>query len=232
MYGIGVREDRRDERVPRFVICGNLLLLLIEDVRAAFGTEHHFLYRADEVVLRYLRPVLACGENGRLVHQIGEVRAGKSGRALGDDGKLHIGAEGFQTRVYVENILAVFPVGQIDDDATVEASGAQKRRVEHIRPVGRGHDDDLLVGLEAVHLDEYLVERLFALVVAAADARAAHAPDRVYFVHENDGRCGFLRSLKKIAYARVSYADEHLDEFRAGDGEERHARLSRDGACK
>src|SRR3989344_6020322 len=40
----------------------------------------------------------------------------------------------------------------------------------------RRHDDHLFMRLEAVHLDENLVECLLALVVAAADAAAAPAP--------------------------------------------------------
>ena len=45
-----------------------------------------------------------------------------------------------------------------------------------------------LVGLEAVHLAEDLVERLLALVGAAADAGAAHAADGVDLVDEQAGR--------------------------------------------
>ena len=65
---------------------------------------------------------------------------------------------------------------------------AQQRRVEDVRPV-RGRDDDHAgVRVEAVHLDEDLVERLLALVVRAAEARAALAPDRVDLVDEDDAR--------------------------------------------
>ena len=72
------------------------------------------------------------------------------------------------------------------DDLAVEAAGPQQRRIEHVGAVGRGDQDDAFVGLEAVHLDEQLVERLLALVVAAAEAGAAMAADRVDFVDEDD----------------------------------------------
>ena len=52
----------------------------------------------------------------------------------------------------------------------VEATRAQQRRVQNVRPVGRRDDDDASVTLKAVHLRQQLVERLLALVVAAADA--------------------------------------------------------------
>ena len=47
----------------------------------------------------------------------------------------------------------------------------QQRRIENVRAVGRRDDDHAFVALETVHLDEQLVERLLALVVAAAEPR-------------------------------------------------------------
>ena len=53
--------------------------------------------------------------------------------------------------------------------------------------------------VEAVHLGQDLVERLLALVVAAAeaDAAGARAPDRVELVDEDDRRRGSLACLKR-----------------------------------
>ena len=108
--------------------------------------------------------------------------------------------------------------------------GPQQRRVEHVGPVGRGDQDDAFVGLEAVHLDQQLVERLLALVVAAAEAGAAMAADRVDLVDEDDAGRVLLGLLEHVAHAGGADADEHLDEVRAGDGEERHVGLAGDGA--
>ena len=105
-----------------------------------------------------------------------------------------------------------FTSGRSIVDGAVEAARAQERRVEDVGPVGRRHDDDPLVRVEAVHLDEDLVERLLALVVAAAEARAAPAPDRVDLVEEDDARRVLLRLLEEVADARGAHADEHLHE--------------------
>jgi hypothetical protein len=86
------------------------------------------------------------------------------------------------------------------------------------------------LALEAVHLDEQLVERLLALVVAAAHAGAAVAADGVDLVDEDDAGRVLLALLEQVADARRADADEHLDEVRARDREERHARLAGDGA--
>jgi hypothetical protein len=88
--------------------------------------------------------------------------------------------------VDLEDLRAADAVGPVDDDLAVEAARAQQRRVEDVGPVGGGDQDDVVLHLEAVHLDEQLVERLLALVVAAAEAGAAVAADGVDLVHEDD----------------------------------------------
>ncbi len=75
-----------------------------------------------------------------------------------------------------------------------------------------------------------LVQRLLALVVAAAEARAALAADRVDLVDEDDAGSVLLRLLEHVAHARGADADEHLDEVGTGNREERHFRLASDGA--
>ena len=63
--------------------------------------------------------------------------------------------------------------------------------------------------------DEHLVEGLLALVVAAAQSRAALAADRVDLVDEDDRR-GCLRAcLEKVPHTAGTDADEHLHEIRA-----------------
>ena len=62
-------------------------------------------------------------------------------------------------RPMVEDPTPAAHVGQRHDDVGVEAAGARERAVERLGEVGGGEDDDALVLLEAVHLDEQLVER-------------------------------------------------------------------------
>src|SRR5215210_86958 len=44
------------------------------------------------------------------------------------------------------------PVGPVDDDLAVEATGAQQCRIEDVGPVRGGDEDDVVFHLEAVHL--------------------------------------------------------------------------------
>src|SRR6266566_5256598 len=86
-------------------------------------------------------------------------------------------------------------------------------RMEVIGAVGRGDDDDVGVGIEAVHLDEDLVQRLLALVVRTTQARAALPTNGVDLVDENDAGAVALGLVEQVAYAAGAYADEHFHKF-------------------
>ena len=120
----------------------------------------------------------------------------------------------------LEDFFAATDVGTIDDDAAIEAAGAEEGGIENVGAVGRGDEDDTVVGLEAVHLDEELVEGLLALVVSAAEACATVTADCVDLVDEDDAGGVLLALLEEVADAGCADAYEHLDEVRAGDGEE------------
>ncbi len=62
--------------------------------------------------------------------------------------------------------------------------------------------------------------------MGSTQAGAALASDRIDLVHEdNAGRMPF-GLVEQVTDAAGSDANEHLDELRAGDGEERHACLA------
>ena len=146
--------------------------------------------------------------------------------------RIHVRRQRHLAHVNFQDLFAADHVRIRHHDLTVEAARPQQCRVEHVRPVGGGDQDDAFIGFKAVHLDEQLVERLLALVVAAAEAGAAMTADCVDFVDEDDAGRILLRLLEHVAYAAGADADEHLDEVRAGDGEERHIGLAGDGAGK
>src|SRR5699024_4488566 len=79
---------------------------------------------------------------------------------------------------------------------------------------------------EAVHFNEQLVERLFALVVAATDSLAAALADRVDLVDEDDRGRVSLRLFEEVAHPARSDTDKHFDKVGAGDGVEGHAGLA------
>ena len=187
--------------VTGLVIGGQLLFFFGHDHRAAFGAHHHLvpgrleLGHADDAL-----PTRAASNAASLTRlarsapeKPGVPRAMISGRRRAPAAPCAYG---------LEDLLAAEDVGIGHHDLAVEAAGAQQRRIEHVGPVGRGDQDDALIGLEPVHLDQQLVQRLLALIVAAAEAGAAMAADSVDFVDEDDAGRVLLALLEHVAHAR------------------------------
>ena len=137
--------------------------------------------------------------------EVREVGAREAGRASRDDVEVDAGREGLAARVHREDRLAPFEVGAVDDDLAVEAARPQQRGVEDVGAVRRREQDHALLLVEAVHLDEQLVQRLLALVVTAAEPGAALTADGVDLVDEHDRgrrRLGLLRTGRAPATRR------------------------------
>ena len=154
----------------------------------------------------------------------------KPGVRRASTSRSHVGSSGLPLACTSRIALRPSRSGAVDDDLAVEAARAAAGPGRgcragwwpaiRITPCRR---------VEAVHLDEQLVERLLPLVVAAAEAGAAVAADGVDLVDEDDGRRLRLGLLEQVADAAGADADEHLDEVGARDREERHAGLAGHG---
>ena len=129
--------------------------------------------------------------------------------------------------MHFEYLLPAAHVGEVYIYLPVEPAGTHQRGIEYVRTVCRRHYYYALVRLKAVHLDKYLVERLFALVVAAAKACTALPAHSIDLVHENYTGLVLLCHIEQVAHPRRAYADIHFNEVRTGYGEERYARLAR-----
>ncbi len=172
---------------------------------------------------------MAHRDERRFVGQVLQVRTAHAGSPAGDGVEVQVGPDPLVPEVHLEDGLPLLLGGQRHDDLAVEAAGPQQRRVEDVRAVGGRQDDDALVGLEAVHLGQELVQRLFALVVTTPQAGAPLTADGVDLVHEDDGGLVLSSRGEQVAHPGRADADEHLHELRSGDRDERHARLARDG---
>ncbi len=153
----------------------------------------------------------------------------KPGVRLATDAQVDVGGDRLVGAVDAEDLQPALHVGRLDGDLAVEAARTQQGGVEHVGAVGRGDQHHAAVHVEAVHLDQQLVQGLLALVVAAAHAGAAVASDGVDLVDEDDGRRGFLGLLEQVADAGGANTDEHLDEVGTRDREERDAGLAGHG---
>ncbi|CAM3908256.1 hypothetical protein STAL104432_30540 [Streptomyces albus] len=230
MDGVGVGRGRRDQGVSALVVRGDLLLLVAHDPGPLLRAGHDAVDRlVQELVVDQLL-VTAGGEQGGLVEDVAQVGAGETGGTAGDRAQVHVGRHGLALLVDLEDLQPALHVGAVDGDLPVEAAGTQQGGVQDVGPVGGGDQDDAALDVEAVHLDQQLVERLLALVVTAAHAGAAVTADGVDLVDEDDGRRVGLGLLEQVADAGGAHTDEHLDEVGAGDRVERHPGLAGDRA--
>src|SRR6201999_1768525 len=106
------------------------------------------------------------GLDRRLVADVRKLRAREAG-GLPRDGRETdvVDVEWLPARVDAKDGLATGKVGRGHEKLSVEPAPAAQRRIEVLDPVGGAHHDDLLGTLEAVELDEQLVERLVLLAV-------------------------------------------------------------------
>jgi hypothetical protein len=176
--------------------------------------------------LRFCRAAFSAASFTRLARSA----PANPGCAARQHGKIDVVAQRNLLGVHAQDRFAALDVGTAHHHAAIETAGPQQRRIQHVGTVGGGHQDHAFVRFEAVHLHQQLVEGLLALVVSAAQARAAMASDGVDFIDEDDAGRVLLALLEQIAHAAGAHAHEHLHEVRTGDGEERHVGFARDGA--
>jgi len=227
---VGVLAEGRHHRVPALVDRHAPLVLFGEAAAAALGARHHALHGLLQVARLHPGVALARRQQGRLVHHVGQVRAGHAGGGAGHPLEVRIRRQRLAPGVDAQDGQAAVEVGRVEQHLAVEAPGAQQRSVQDLRPVGGREHDHAGVGLEAVHLHEELVQRLLALLVHLAHGDAAGATDGVELVDEDDAGRLLLGLLEEVAHARGSHAHEHLHELAAGELEEGHARLAGHGA--
>ncbi len=126
----------------------------------------------------------------------------------------------------LEHFLPLRHIRNAHRHLPVETAGPQQSRVQNVRTVGGGDDDDAFVLTEAVHFDQQLVQGLLPLVMAAAEACAPSSAHGVDLVDEDDAGGLLLRHVEGVPHPGRTDADEHLNEVRAADAEERYLRLA------
>src|SRR3972149_3209478 len=191
VYWVHVRQAQRHEGVSRFVVGGYAFFLL------AYGLlprgAHEDLV-AGLLEVRHLNELFIHprGCESGLVRYVLEVGPRHPRGPAGDPVEVHIRGELLSLHVNIEYAPALLQTRPVYYYVSGEPPGPQERRVEDVGPVGGGHDDHLLVGLQTVHLAQELVQRLLPLVVAASEPGAAGPAHGVRLGYEYYARLGLL----------------------------------------
>ena len=160
-------EVSRDS-VTGFVISGQALLLGSYDLGLLLGTCNDLDGSFLDVLLCDCLAVRPGSEQGSLVHEVLQVRAGESCGGRRNGLEIHVGTDVLVSGVYLEYLLTALDVGVVHNDLSVETSRTEQCRIKDITAVGRRHYDDGIILGKAVHLDKQLVQSLLTLIVTAA----------------------------------------------------------------
>ena len=152
------------------LVPGDDLLLVVGDDLPRLEPRDNALERVVEVRLHDELALSAAREDRGLVREVCEVGAGEARAVAGHPFQVHVLAQRLGGGVHLEDLDASLPVGRRHEDLAVEAAGTKERLVELLQEVRGGHHDDVVLRVEAVHLDQQLIQGLVAL---AGDVRAA-----------------------------------------------------------
>ena len=139
------------------MIGGQLLFLFVHCHRLALVAHQHFIFGIVKVLGSNFALVAACSQKRRLVYQVGQVGAGKTGRSAGHHGQIDVFGKRHFAHMHLQNFLAAFHVGIGHHHLPVKTSRPQKRRIQNVRPVGRGDQNNVFVLVKTVHFHQQLV---------------------------------------------------------------------------
>ena len=223
---IGVLQDVAHQGVAALVVGNRGALGLGHHAALALRSGNHALHRFLDLVHRDHGTMTAGSQQCGFVEQVCQIGAGKANGHLGELLKLNVLVHRLVLGMHAQNLLATLHVRTVDRHLAVKTAGTQQRRIQNVRTVGGGDQDDRLALLKTVHLDQQLVERLLALVVAAAQAGSALTSHSIDLIDKDDRRGLGLGLLKEVAHAAGTDAHEHLDEVGTRNAKERYARFA------
>src|SRR5579884_1802516 len=214
-HRVGAGHGTHDDGMADLVVGDDGFFGLVNHAALALRAGHDTQDGLFKVVVLDDRFATPGGEQRALVEHVGEVGAGETGGLARQIVQGDIFGQRLALRVDFQDGETPANIGLVQHDLAVEATGAQQSGVEDIWPVGGGDDDNVGILLEAIHLDEQLIERLLALIVAAQAGIIALAANGIDFVDEDDAGRVVFGLFEEVAHARCANADEHLDKFRA-----------------
>jgi hypothetical protein len=174
-HRVGALGEHADHRVTGLVVGGAAAVCLAHH-DLPLGAEHDPLERIGEVGFLDLLVLSASRQQRGLVDQVGEVGAHHPWRRGRDPAQIDARGNRHPARMHLEDLATPVAVGWLHRHPAVEPARPQQCRIEHLGTVGGRDHDHARRRVEPVHLGQDLVQRLLALVVAAAvagDARGA-----------------------------------------------------------
>ena len=229
VHRIALRHQTSNQSVAGFVISRVAFFVFGHDHGLAFGTHHDLVFSAFEVFHSNYTAIAAGSKQSSFVDEVRQIGTGEARGTASEDRFIHVGADRNLAHMNFQNLLTAADIGQRNHDLTVKAARTQQCGVENVGAIRGSDHDDAAVGVETVHLDEHLVQSLFAFVIASAETGAALTADRINFVDEDDAGRILLSVLEHVANTSGTDTDEHFNEVGTGNRKEGNLGFAGDG---
>ena len=149
---VGHRPGR--QRVPTFVVGGDLLFVLADDATLTAWPAYNPVDSLFQGGPGDDGAVLTGGQKCGLVDHVGQVGAGHADGSFGQPVQVGVGGDRLALRVHLQHGSSAGQIGAGNRNLAVEAARPQQRRVQDVGPVGGGDQNDPLTLAEAVHLHQ------------------------------------------------------------------------------
>ena len=207
-----LRNAHADDRMAGFMIRSQPPLVLRHDQRSTLRPENNLVLGLLEILHHHMLAPCASGPQRSFVDKVRQIRSREPRRSPRQRPKIDIIAKPNLAPVHDKDGFPALEIRQRNIHAPVESPWAHQCRIQNVRPVGCGDDHHAIVAFESVHFDEQLVQGLLSFIVAAADADASRAANRINLVYEHDARRALLRLFEHVAHAGCAHANEHFNE--------------------
>ena len=197
------------------LVVGGSNALLLFNLPALLGaTPAHLVAGLFEV--HHLNDIFVChgGNDGCFVDQCRQICAAEAWCGACNLVQVDIWSKLYLLGMDAKDLPPTHYIRRADANHAVKSTRARQGRVKHIGSIGCSNDDDLIGGLEAIHLNQDGVEGLLAFIMTTGrESTAAASANGIDFIQEDDAGRILFRLLEQIAHAACTDANEHFYEI-------------------
>ena len=107
------------------------------------------------------------GSEGTFIDDVCKLSTGCTGSHSCDRVIIHIRIHPDLSSMNLENFLTSFEIRQLYRYTAVKPARTKQRRVQRFRTVGSRKNHDTIIGLEAIHFGQQLIQCLLPFIIAA-----------------------------------------------------------------